>query len=50
MSPLRLEKRGRSALQNRRGGKRHANLPKEKDKLFSLTIKGLANKNESAPI
>jgi hypothetical protein len=44
MSPLRPEKRGRSTLQNQRGGERHANLRAQKDKLFSLTIKGLANK------
>jgi hypothetical protein len=44
MSPPDPKKRGRSALQKRRDGERHANAPAEKIKLFSLTIKGLANK------
>jgi hypothetical protein len=44
MSPPGLKKRGRSALRNQHAGERHANLPAEKIKLFSLTINGLANK------
>jgi hypothetical protein len=44
MSPPRPKKRGRSALQKRRAGERHANASTEKAKLFSLTLKGLANK------
>jgi hypothetical protein len=44
MSPPRLKKRGRSTLQKPRAGERHANVSAQKGKLFSLTIKGLANK------